>query len=70
MASKWKQLGDLALSHGNVDLASECSENANDLPSLLLIHTSTGNLAGLARLAEVSVWVGVSNVRDARRRTD
>jgi coatomer subunit beta' len=41
--NKWKRLGDLALHYGDVDLARSCAEKAEDLPGLLLLHTSSGN---------------------------
>jgi len=62
IAGKWKQLGDLALSRGNVGLAEECCSKAQDLPSLLLIYSSTGNLAGLRALQELSAKQGMTNV--------
>ena len=49
VANKWKQLGDLALSRGNVQLAEDCAERGADLGSLLLLHSSTGNAEGLAK---------------------
>lgn len=62
IASKWKQLGDLALSRGNVNLAEECAVNASDLSSLLLIYSSTGNQRGLRDLFEKSSKVGMFNI--------
>lgn len=48
---KWKTVGDAALTGWNVALAAECFTHANDLGSLLLLHSSTGDRDGLAKLA-------------------
>jgi len=61
-ANKWKQLGDLALSRGNVGLAEECAELASDYTSLLLIYSSTGQRDGLHKLAAKAKAGGLSNV--------
>eukprot|EP01017_Pseudomicrothorax_dubius_P036227 TRINITY_DN516_c0_g1_i1.p1 TRINITY_DN516_c0_g1~~TRINITY_DN516_c0_g1_i1.p1 ORF type:complete len:884 (-),score=266.35 TRINITY_DN516_c0_g1_i1:3523-6174(-) len=53
--SKLKQVGDLALIHGNIRVAIRCLEAGNDLSGLLLIYSSLGmrqELADLARRAE------------------
>lgn len=60
--AKWKQLGDLALGRGNVDLATECAEKGNDYSSLLLIHSSTGNKQGLRELFHSADGEGFSNI--------
>lgn len=52
---KWKQIGDLALISGKIDLAIECFEACDDLSGLLLIYTSLGlkdKLRALAKRAE------------------
>ena len=51
---KWKTVGDAALSGWDVPLATECFTHANDLGSLLLIYSSTGDREGLARLAKTA----------------
>ena len=52
---KWKQIGDLALISGKIDLAIECLEACDDLSGLLLVYTSLGlkeKLKNLAKRAE------------------
>jgi len=59
---KWKQLGDLALVSGNLELAEECLVCAADLPGLLLLYTSTGRAEGVERLAELARKKGKLNI--------
>lgn len=48
---KWKQLGDLALNDCQFALAEDCAVRAEDFSLLLILYTSRGDAAGLARLA-------------------
>jgi coatomer subunit beta' len=41
--SKWRRLGDLALSFGDIPLAENCAVRSADLSGLLLLYTSSGN---------------------------
>lgn len=50
--SKWKRLGDLALSRGNLELSEKCAEASGDMAGLLLLYTSTGNYEGTVQLCE------------------
>lgn len=59
---KWKTVGDAALSAWNMALAEECYNKANDLGSLLLLHSSTGNGAGLRSLAQAADTAGANNI--------
>jgi len=59
---KWKTVGDAALAGWDVALAAECFVNAKDLGSLLLLHTSTGDTAGLRALATQASEAGAHNV--------
>jgi len=59
---KWKIVGDAALSSWNLRLAEECFTHAKDLGSLLLIHTSSCNEAGLRSLAAQADDAGAKNV--------
>ena len=56
--SKWKRLGDLALSRGNLELSEKCAEASGDMAGLLLLYTSTGNYEGTVQLCEKvrSLW--------------
>jgi len=62
MESKWKIVGDAALSGWNVSLAAECFVHANDLGSLLLVYSSTNDRDGLSTLATQSEGAGAHNV--------
>ena len=60
--NKWKRLGDLALSQGNVDLAQMCAERSGDLSGQLLLYAATGNRDGVLELAARARAAGRSNV--------
>jgi hypothetical protein len=49
--TKWKAVGDRALTVWRFDLARECFEKAGDLNALMLLLLSTGDQAGLQQLA-------------------
>lgn len=59
---KWKTVGDAALAQWDVALAATCFTNARDLGSLLLLHSSTGDRAGLQALSEQAKKAGAHNV--------
>ncbi|XP_078428551.1 coatomer subunit beta'-1 isoform X2 [Wolffia australiana] len=59
---KWKQLGDLALSSGKLEMAEECLSNAMDLSGLLLLYSSLGDVAGISKLASLAKEQGKNNV--------
>jgi coatomer subunit beta' len=60
--AKWKQLGELALSSGELPLAESCLTKAADLSGLLLMYSSTGNASGMKELAETARAAGKHNV--------
>ena len=62
--TKWKAVGDRALTVWRFDLARECFEKAGDLNALMLLLLSTGDQAGLRQLATKA---GRSIVRFSRR---
>ncbi|KAF2098870.1 vesicle coatamer complex, beta subunit [Rhizodiscina lignyota] len=59
---KWKTVGDTALAAWDVSLAAECFEKANDLGSLLLLRTASGDVEGLKALAEKAETAAANNV--------
>jgi coatomer subunit beta' len=59
---KWKTVGDAALAAWDVALAAECFKSAKDLGSLLLLHSSTGDRAGLQALSVQAATAGAHNV--------
>ena len=59
---KWKQLGDLALMNGKINLSIQCATKANDLGGLLLLHSSTGNRKGMEDLVALGRKAGRANI--------
>jgi len=60
--SKWRQLGELAMARGRLELAAACLSKARDLAGLLLLHAARGDAPGLARLADEAQACGRLNV--------
>ncbi|KAG6430051.1 hypothetical protein SASPL_108112 [Salvia splendens] len=60
--AKWKQLGELAMSRGMLEMAEECLKQANDLSGLLLLYSSLGNAEGISELASLAKEHGKNNV--------
>nr|KAJ0224943.1 hypothetical protein LSAT_V11C100014470 [Lactuca sativa] len=60
--SKWKQLGELAMSTGLLEMAEDCLKHANDLSGLLLLYSSLGDAEEIAKLALVAKENGKNNV--------
>lgn len=60
--SKWKQVGDAALSAWNLPLAEQAFKHAKDLGSLLLLYTSTGSRDGLHTLATLATEANQNNI--------
>ncbi|XP_054781260.1 coatomer subunit beta'-2-like [Prosopis cineraria] len=60
--SKWKQLGELAMSTGKLEMAEECLKNAMDLSGLLLLYSSLGDAEGISNLATLAKEQGKNNV--------
>merc|ERR1712176_1442454 len=59
---KWKQLADLALIQCDFGTVEEAATNANDLPLLYLLYTSTNNKNGLQKLYKLSIANSKFNV--------
>ena len=59
---KWKTVGDAALAAWDIKLAEACFDHAKDLGSLLLLHSSSSNIAGLKKLSDAAVAAGANNV--------
>ncbi|KAG0612132.1 hypothetical protein M758_6G004300 [Ceratodon purpureus] len=60
--SKWKQLGELAMSAGKFEVAEECFGHAKDLSGFLLLHSALGDAKGLSKLAVTAKEQGKINV--------
>lgn len=59
---RWRTIGDKAMQQWNLQLALECFEKANDLQTLFLIATSTGDRQLLERVAESATEKKVVNL--------
>ncbi|CAL9104963.1 unnamed protein product [Musa textilis] len=60
--SKWKQLGELAMSTGKLEMAEECLSQAVDLSGLLLLYSALGDAEGITKLASLAKEQGKNNV--------
>jgi len=60
--NKWRRLGDLALSSGDVKMAQGCAERSGDLSGLLLLHAATADKQGMQALALRAHESGRTNV--------
>lgn len=60
--SKWRQLGDLALQACDLPLAESCFLSSHDYSGLLLLYSATGNMEGMAKLAESARAAGRANI--------
>lgn len=55
-------VGELALSRGQLGLASDCLSKAQDLSGLLLMAAAKGDRQGLTKLTESALAAGKHNV--------
>ncbi|XP_039142750.1 coatomer subunit beta'-1-like isoform X3 [Dioscorea cayenensis subsp. rotundata] len=60
--SKWKQLGELAMSIGKLKMAEECLSQAMDLSGLLLLYSALGDAEGIHKLSTLAREQGKNNV--------
>ncbi|KAL2932459.1 Coatomer subunit beta'-2 [Bienertia sinuspersici] len=60
--SKWKQLGELAMSTGKFEMAEECLKFAMDFSGMLLLYSSIGDAEGISKLASLAKEQGKNNV--------
>ncbi|XP_074275969.1 coatomer subunit beta'-2-like isoform X2 [Silene latifolia] len=60
--SKWKQLGELAMSSGKFEMAEECLKHAMDFSGMLLLYSSIGDAEGISELASQAKEQGKNNV--------
>lgn len=65
--SRWRTIGDAALSKWNLPLAEECFTRAEDLPALLLLATTKSDATLLSKLAEQAAARGATNIAFAAR---
>lgn len=45
--ARWKQLGEMALADGRLELAESCLRQSGDVSGMLLMHSATGNREGM-----------------------
>ena len=62
VSAKWKQLGELAMSLGDIHLASSCLVNAGDLSGQLLLCSASASAVKLEELATLARQWGKHNV--------
>ena len=60
--ASWKQVGDLALSLGNFDIAENCFKEAQDLPSLFLLYSAISNREGIEEIQKMANDKGEANL--------
>ncbi|KAJ8424722.1 hypothetical protein Cgig2_023386 [Carnegiea gigantea] len=60
--TKWKQLGELAMSTGKFEMAEECLKHAMDFSGMLLLYSSIGDAEGISKLATLAKEQGKNNV--------
>ncbi|KAJ3672206.1 hypothetical protein LUZ60_006927 [Juncus effusus] len=60
--SKWKQLGEMAMSTGKLEMAEQCLTQAMDLSGLLLLCSALGDSEGITKLASLAKEQGKNNV--------
>lgn len=60
--SRWRRLGDLALAHGDIDLAQHCAKLSGDLSGLLLLYSASSDRDGMVSLGDEAARVGRINV--------
>lgn len=60
--AKWKQLGQLAMSIGKLQMAEECLTHAMDLSGLLLLYSALGDAEGISKLVSLAKEQGKNNV--------
>ncbi|GLC41850.1 hypothetical protein PLESTM_001257800 [Pleodorina starrii] len=59
---KWKQLGEMALTAGKLDLAAECLTRASDFSGLLMLASARGDRSGMAAVGASAAAGGKTNV--------
>jgi coatomer subunit beta' len=59
---RWKQLGELALSNGDVQVAEDCYMKGKDLSGLLLIYTAKADADGMEKLVPMAKEEGKMNI--------
>lgn len=63
VATKWRQVGDIALNAWDIKMAEECFWAAKDLGSLLLMYTASGDPTGLRKLADAAQESSAFNIQ-------
>ena len=59
---RWKQLGELALSRGDIQLAEDCYIKGKDLSGLLLIYQAKADAEGMETLVSMAKEEGKMNI--------
>ena len=59
---KWKQLGELAMAKGKMQLCEECLLRGKDVSGLLLLYSSTSRRSGMQKLLPLAKATGKTNI--------
>lgn len=60
--AKWRQLGELAFTAGDMQLSESCFNKSSDWSGLLMLYSAQGNAEGIANLATISQEHGKQNI--------
>eukprot|EP00889_Picochlorum_renovo_P003253 jgi/Picre1/30283/NNA_005647.t1 len=60
--AKWRQLGELAFSSGNMELSESCFNKSSDWGGLLMLYSAQGNADGLLTLSQLAHEHGKDNI--------
>ena len=60
--TKWQALADVSLSEWNFDIATAALQNCNDLATLLMLFSASGNVKGLSDLAKKAIDQKQTNI--------
>ncbi|KAK4522321.1 hypothetical protein GAYE_HPESCF16G0201 [Galdieria yellowstonensis] len=60
--SKWRQITDLAVSSGNLNLTEECMKESGDFSGLLTLYCGTGDVQGVRKVAQLALASGKLNL--------
>ena len=60
--AKWRQLGELAFSSGDMALSESCFNKSSDWSGLLMLYSAQGNAEGIRNLSQVAHEHGKENI--------
>ncbi|GJD12566.1 Coatomer subunit beta'-1 [Galdieria sulphuraria] len=60
--SKWRQITELALSSGDINLTEECMKESGDFSGLLSLYSGKGDIEGVNKVAQMAITSGKLNL--------